>query len=398
MATSSRTRSPKAASGVHEVALLARRLRANSNVFPLPLLVLRLRDLGRIAWREGRAAARAVERRSLACFVATAARMLRKTDLLAHDGESEDFLVALVSPTRSSGSVAAPTDCRATLARLASAMQLSGELHVETGWTILSSVEGDPRLARAVEQALERGGRERERYAFFSTIGHELRTPLTSIRGYIETLLEDGLDSPTSQRFLAIARDEAMRVGRLVDGMFDVSMLDLRAGYVRAEATDLLPVLGRAVDAVLPLAASRSGTIALQVCDPCVVAIAADRLTQALLNIIENAVKHGRESGSVTVSAEMLDARYVELRVDDDGPGVPAEEREEIFTLARRGRSARACGSGIGLAIVRLMIERIGGEVDVVDSPSGGARFRLRLPLFEPSPGARENEPTGAKA
>jgi hypothetical protein len=122
-----------------DVDALVRKLHAKGMPGSVPLLVVRVRDLERIAWREGRAAARAVERASLRSFVETASRALRATDLLAHDDESEDFLAALVSPTRQTGSVATPTDCRATLARLASAMELDGGMHVETGWTILDN-------------------------------------------------------------------------------------------------------------------------------------------------------------------------------------------------------------------------------------------------------------------
>ena len=126
----------------------------------MPLLVVRLRDLERIAWREGRAAARNLERRSLRSFVNTASRTLRASDLLAHDDESEDFLAALVSPHRSSGTVATPTDARATLARLAAAMERAGGMRVETGWTILDAPGGEGWFAQAVESALERGARD----------------------------------------------------------------------------------------------------------------------------------------------------------------------------------------------------------------------------------------------
>jgi len=357
----------------------------------VPLLVVRLRDLERIAWREGRAAARVVERRSLRSFVETASRALRASDLLAHDNESEDFLAALVSPTRHTGAVATPTDCRATLARLASAMDPGGRMQIETGWTILSGAWSDDRLASAIDEALERGARERERYAFFSTIGHELRTPLTSIRGYIETLLEEDLDPATTRRFLEVARNEAMRMGRLVEGMFDISMLDLRAGSARDESCVVQVALTNALYAIAPFAAARRTTLARVA--PCnfTVAIGADRLEQIVINILENAIKHGRENGTVAVSVDALDARYVEIRVDDDGPGVIAAEREAIFALAKRGANAVSKGTGIGLAVVRLMVERIGGEVDVVDSALGGARFRVRLPLHgtsreEPAP------------
>jgi signal transduction histidine kinase len=131
-------------------------------------------------------------------------------------------------------------------------------------------------------------------------------------------------------------------------------------------------------------------------CDDLEVAIGTDRLLQILINVVENAIKHGYEGGRVRVSAQSLDLRYVEIRVDDDGPGVAASERESIFTLASRGANARAKGSGIGLAVVRLMLERIGGEVDVVDSPLGGAQFRLRLPLISRT--APLGEPAEAEA
>lgn len=274
---------------------------ANGGGTAVPLLVLRLRDLERIAWREGRAAARGVERRSLRSFVRTASRMLRATDLLAHDDESEDFLAALVSPHRTTGTVATPTDCRATLARLASAMELAGGMRVETGWTMLDAPGGEEWLAHAIESALERGARERERYAFFSTIGHELRTPLTSIRGYLETLIEDDLDPATARRFLEVARLEAMRMGRLVDGMFDISMLDLRAESGFRDSCELHASLAAARDVLAPFAAERGTGIAYPSGERCDVAIGNDRLMQILVNVIENAIKHGRSGGRVAI-------------------------------------------------------------------------------------------------
>ncbi len=365
-----------------DIATLVARLRATAGDAPVPLLVLRLRDLERIAWREGRSAARVVERRILRTFTATASRTLRASDMLAHDDESEDFIAALVSPTRGEGAIAAPADCRATLARLASAMELDGSMQIETGWTMLRGIGADEHLAIAIETALERGARERERYAFFSTIGHELRTPLTSIRGYLETLLDEDLDPATARRFLEVARNEAMRLGRLVDGMFDISMLDLRAGVSRRESTELQTSISAAIHAVAPIAADRGARIVQLAFGTGDVATNADRLTQILLNVLENAVKHGRDGGVVFVSVVALDARYVEVRIDDDGPGIDPLERDDVFELGHRGSSARGAGSGIGLAIVRLMIERIGGEVEVGDSAFGGARFSIRLPLL----------------
>jgi signal transduction histidine kinase len=375
---------------VGDVGRLVRRLDSAGCERGVPLLVVRVRDIERIAWREGRSAARALERRSLRSFVETAARTLRSSDALAHDDESEDFLAALLTPMRDNGSLATAADCRATLARLASAMEASGGASVETGWTILESApgSGDRRLSAAVAQALERGGRERERFDFFSTIGHELRTPLTSIRGYLETVLEEELDAATSRRFLEVARAEAARLGRLVDGMFEASMLDLgAAAAVPREEADLVAALSTALHAVAPAAAKRGVTIEAPACTSLHVAVGADCLTQIFINVFENAIKHGREGGRTCVSIVAGGVRYAEVRVDDDGPGVVPSEREAIFALARRGSNARARGSGIGLALVRLMLDRVGGEIEVCRSHLGGAQFRVRVPLAAASAG-----------
>jgi signal transduction histidine kinase len=388
LATNSRKRKPVARRhGVTDINGLLRRLRALAPGVPVPLLIVRVKDLERVAWREGRAAARIVERRSLRSFVDSASRQLRASDLLAHDDDSEDFVAALVSRNRTTGTIATPMDCRAALARLSSAMELAGGMRVETGWAILYGTTGDPHLSKTIEGALERGARERERYDFFSTIGHELRTPLTSIRGYLETLLDNAseLDEATTRRFLEIARAEALRLGRLVDGMFDVSMLDLRAGAPNDESSDLATTVASAIDAVMPFAYSRASSIIRLSTITANVAIDADRLAQVLINLLDNAIKHGRAGGRVYVSLSPIDARFVEVRIDDDGPGVPVAERESIFSLAQRGANAQGKGSGIGLAVARLVIERNGGGVDVTESLLGGAQFRVRVPLVVPS-------------
>jgi len=102
------------------------------------------------------------------------------------------------------------------------------------------------------------------------------------------------------------------------------------------------------------------------------VAIDADRLTLVLVNLIDNAVKHGRTHGGVFVTVQTGDHRFVRVTVDDDGPGILAGDRERVFLFGDRGPTV-ADGSGIGLALVRLMIERAGGRVAVETSPLGGA-------------------------
>jgi len=328
-----------------------------------------------------------LERRCLTSFRETGRRVLRASDLLAHDDESELFVAALAAPPRDRAGVTS-IDCRAALSRLSLAMECKAGVSVESGWTFVRNVgASDPLLTAAVQAALERGARERERYAFFSAVGHELRTPLTSVCGYLDTLLGEPLDEATTRRFLEIARAEALRLGRLVEGMFALSLLDLQETLPRGEvgACDATQALRAAIDATAPTARLREATVTLLESSergaPIVAAASFERVVQAAVNLIDNALKHGSHGGCVEVSARRGDGRFVEIRVEDDGPGVPPAERDAVFAFGVRGAETTAAGSGIGLAAARLIAERMGGEIIVGDSALGGALFCVRLPL-----------------
>lgn len=324
---------------------------------------------------------------------------MRDTDVIAHDPESVDFLAALLAPAREDGAVATPADCRAALARLSASVESATGLEVETGWIILSEFAGADDVVEldiAVKRALECGVREGARHAFLSAMGHELRTPLTSIRGYLETLIDEELDPDTTRRFLETARAEALRMGRLLDGLSDLSLFDGEPFRRSAERGELRAAFSAALSAVAPFAAARRTIISQLACDEHEVRIDGDRLTQILINVLENAIKHGREAGKIIVSIASLNDRYLEIRVDDDGPGVELDEREPIFELAHRGPQTRAAGSGLGLAVVRLMLQRIGGEADVGESMLGGAQFRIRLPRVTQLEGQTASAAPGA--
>ena len=344
---------------------------------PRPVLVVRLPELERVAWRRGLRAARAVERAATAAFSTAVARVLRAGDLVAHDGGSDVFVAALVAPTRD-GAVPAPVDARSALARIAAAMEAETRLEVRTGWTTYESADTGP-IDRLVERALARGAQERERYAFFSSLGHELRTPLSSIRGYLETLLDDGVDAGTRERFVRVAYNEALRLSRLVEGMFEISLLDMRASLPAPASGSLAHAVDAALDACAAAATARGVSIVRDDVPALRVAIDADRLTLVLVNLIDNAVKHGKPGGGVFVGIHVDDHRFVRITVDDDGPGIATADRERIFALGERATTA-ANGSGIGLALVRLMLERTGGRADFMDSPLGGARFSITVP------------------
>jgi signal transduction histidine kinase len=352
---------------VHSSTALAEQI-ARALPTRVPLLVLRIPT-----------AARALEPQAAGVFACAAQRAIREGDRLAHDAGSDWFAIAMFAPSRN-GTGSLSLDARAALERVAASMSLAAGARMDTGWWRIESIRDLEPMERTVERALERGARERERFEFLATVGHELRTPLTSIRGYLETVLDEKLDAPTTRRFLMVARNEALRLGRLVDGILDFSPLDISPS-LEPGTTDLAAAIEAASDALAPIASEAGIDVRIAPCDYAPARIAQDACMHVLLNVIENAIKYGRRSGHVVVSLEEQDP-YLSILVDDDGPGIDASECERIFACRARGSQSRGRrGSGLGLAIVRTIVERAAGNVAVSASPLGGARFVIRLPL-----------------
>lgn len=342
----------------------------------VPLLVIRLREVERIAWLQGRTSARRLERQASSVFSDAVREQLRTTDLLAHDRNSQIFSIALRA--RSPEEVVLPDDCRGALERATAAFARALPVAVETGWTLVGS--GNCALDGAAALALERGRYERQRFDFFSTIAHEMRTPIAAVRGYLQTVLDEPLEAATSRRFLEIARNETLRLGRMVDGMFSVSLLDLEFGAVpqKAQTGGSLPqeALEAALAALAPRVCERNANVQNARMPACRLPIAFDHLVQIFVNVIGNALDHAGESSCVTIWNKQR-ARGLEIGVDDNGPGIPLAERESVFAL---GYHARSAGTGLGLAVVRRLLERVGGNAFATESPLGGARIVIRIP------------------
>lgn len=213
--------------------------------------------------------------------------------------------------------------------------------------------------------------------ALLATIGHELRTPLTSIRGYIETLLEGEFEPATARRFLETARREALRLGRLVDGMLEFSLLDLSAEHHRGRC-DVVEQIVATMEMLSPMASARRVTIRTQLPETAFARVDGDACVHALANLIENAIKHGRERGAIDIAC-VRETPYVAVSVEDDGNGVDERARASIFAMGVRGDTHGRAGRGIGLAVVKAIAERAGGEVYAESSALGGARFVLRF-------------------
>ncbi|MGH7736511.1 MAG: sensor histidine kinase [Candidatus Tyrphobacter sp.] len=301
-------------------------------------------------------------------FRSAALVAVRRGDALVHETGSDRFLVALLDAGRR-GAAPSPADCRTALERLV-ALVAPTLASRESGWWTIRRIRSRRDLDRAIALALERGKRERERREFLAALGHELRTPLTSIRGYLESVLDGDVTAVQSRSFLETARQQTTRLGALIDGMLEFSLLDLSPPPLDAPCCDVQEVAQHAVATLLPLARSRRVDLACDSHERVLAVIDRDECVHALLNLVDNAIRYGRAGGAVRISWRAL-ARTVEVAVDDDGDG-PHD---------------RVLGHGIGLGIARKICGRAGGEVVLVRRQDG-TRALLALPLARAAEGA----------
>ncbi|MGH2941097.1 MAG: sensor histidine kinase [Solirubrobacterales bacterium] len=211
---------------------------------------------------------------------------------------------------------------------------------------------------------------------FVSDASHELRSPLTAIRGQIEVLArEKEPDAAAVKRAEAATLTELARVELLVEAMLVLARLDEDAGPVQREL-DTAAFLREAV-AAAPGGAEVGDLAAGRVdADP-------EMLSRVVRNLVENARRHAGPAGTVRVSSTATGGR-LRVDVDDDGPGIPQSQREEVFKPFYRIESSRnpaTGGIGLGLTIARDVVRSHGGDLTLDESPQGGLRARLRLPV-----------------
>jgi len=221
-----------------------------------------------------------------------------------------------------------------------------------------------------------------------STVSHELKTPLFGIQGFAQLLLEEGIGPDDVREFAAEIRDNALRLTRYADRI--LSEDGLQRGRVTLEIGEVS--LRPLVDGVLrSLAATVPQTHRLDNEVPADLAPVCgdhDKIVQIMTNLVGNAVKYSPAGGRVRVFAQ-ADGDMAELVVEDEGVGVPVEERSRVFERFSRITTPQTrgiSGTGIGLSIVRGLVELHGGSVWVDDAPVRGSRFHVRLPFAVPSP------------
>jgi two-component system, OmpR family, phosphate regulon sensor histidine kinase PhoR len=228
---------------------------------------------------------------------------------------------------------------------------------------------------------------EQMRRDFIANVSHEMRTPLTSISGYVETLLESKYDLPGPTReFLGIILKNATRMNRLTEDLLALASVESGDYKIKARPVAAAALVREAIHTLTGMVID--GDVKLEPAETTDSLVLADEdtLTQVFGNLIENAVKYGKNGGRVLVGARDRDG-HVEFFVRDFGPGIASEHLPRIFERFYRvdkARSRESGGTGLGLAIAKHIVLAHGGTIRVESELGAGATFLFTLPLAQP--------------
>jgi signal transduction histidine kinase len=274
--------------------------------------------------------------------------------------------------------------------------QLAGAIGSASARVMVAAVVEEEPLAlddvmRMLDETSQLRALDRMKDDFMASMSHELRTPLTAIRAVTE-LMRDDTEMPAAQRaaFLDIVVTETERLGRLVNQVLDMAKIESGHGEWHTDEVDLRELLTHAVQTTAAMFKERGATLQLHLPDALQsLRTDRDRLLQVLLNLLSNAAKFvPREGGRVELRLRS-DEAGVTVEVQDNGPGVPADQQALIFEKFHQGGDAanRPQGTGLGLPISRRIVEHFGGRMWLRSDPGQGACFAFFLPWS----GAAEN-------
>ena len=230
---------------------------------------------------------------------------------------------------------------------------------------------------------------DRAKSDFLSTVSHELRTPLTSISGYVELLRDEDAGPVTSQQeyMLDVIERNAGRLQALIEDLLTLSRIEANAFRISTVPLAVSDLVESASATVRP-AMTQAGLALVVDVGPGGAQVAGDlgQLERVLLNLLSNAAKFSTEGGTVELSAQ-VEGREVVLTVTDAGIGIPEKEQEHLFARFFRGSNATARaiqGTGLGLTIVRSIVEHHGGRLVMRSREGRGTTVEVRLPLLPP--------------
>jgi PAS domain S-box-containing protein len=232
---------------------------------------------------------------------------------------------------------------------------------------------------------------------FLAMISHELRTPLTSIKGFTTTLLaEDVAWEPEEQRdFIQTIQQEANRLQELIDHLLDLSRLEAGMLPVARESHSLLAIMKDALPQFQTLTIGRTLNIHIPATLPSVYGD-AKRIAQVLVNLVRNAATYAPKGTEITITAHPR-AGFVQINVNDQGPGIPSSEHKKVFKAFQRGVSVEnnsIQGAGLGLAICKGLVEAQGGRIWIKKKNTPGATVSFTIPLV---PRHAPGNPDGAE-
>lgn len=227
--------------------------------------------------------------------------------------------------------------------------------------------------------------REKERIQreFLANASHELRTPIAAILGFAETLVGAGMDDVRRRRGFAKAiQRHAQRLGGLVDDLLDLSSLEAGGRRPRPERIDLSDYLRRFAAGLAPVARRRKITLRVSAGAGLAVSIDETHLNRMLQNLLDNAIKHSRPGDRVAIAARRADGG-IRLSISDTGVGIPSADLPRIFERFHRSQlsvARRIGGTGLGLSLVKSLVEANGGRVWAESAEGRGATFHITLP------------------
>ena len=243
-----------------------------------------------------------------------------------------------------------------------------------------------------IHDVTERRKNEAMQREFVANVSHELRTPLTNIRSYAETLSESAGDIPPSmqKKFLGVILGESDRMTHIVQDLLTLSRLDSGRDELRLARFPFVRAVQDLYHAVYMEAQRHSHTLELSVPDDDTEIVAdRERIVQVMMNIVSNSIKYTPDGGKILISAGR-EGDWVWMQVDDNGIGIPKEDRPRIFERFYRvdkARSRQSGGTGLGLSIAREIVLRHDGQLKLVDREGPGLSVRLELRIEGPNHG-----------
>lgn len=279
---------------------------------------------------------------------------------------------------------------------ISSGKETTAKLNVQNEvWSVamtpLASTSGVRGVVAVLRNVTEEHRLEKFRNDFVANVSHEIRTPLSMVQGYSEALLDDIAGSPEERREMTqVIHDESLRMGRLVKDLLDLARMEAGHMDLHFERLDMGELLGRVYRKFAVMAKEKGIALTKSTDDEPLVLESADRdrLEQVLTNLLDNAIRHTPEGAEIRLTARKLETQggpQLELVVQDEGEGIHSDDLPYIFERFYKADKARkresSGGTGLGLFIVKTLVEAHHGKIRAQSKPGSGTTFTITLPI-----------------